>query len=561
MTPSKKEGISTKLAATFSYRDVLLLCGDGSRTTSPSSDDHHSASKLTHLIKGNPIIRKNTKNSIQALPMNKISTKASASDSKNPKVFQKTTSFVAATPDAASIITKVTSVHQVKDKETRATDMMKKHTTISSSLDIVSKEEIIVPSNSVDKKKNDHLSSSTKEGTLALVSESSATSVVYVPDKVKTDVLMKMKKHTTISSSSLDNASDEIAPSTFVAKKNDHLSSSKEGTARVHDSSVTSKFHVEVKETEATDMMKMKKHNTISSSSLHIVSDEVISSTSIDKKNDHVPSAKKEGTARVYDSSAASKFHVEVKETEATHMMKMSKKHATISSSLDVVSKEMIVPSTFVDKKNDHLSFTKGGNALLVYDSSATFDPVVSTSPSVSTTSNKVDTAKILKIKKKQVETKKVKTSSTSSLFSDESKEKVLNKQVKIAAAPLLADESKVEIFHETEAPTKVLDDSGSNDSFLSSFHRKSSASISNKIFSRGKTYSFGFVKASKLFLASFLLIALFIPSCEASLVHKGSKLMGNLKAGDSSTLNEKSVEVSKYFFFFDQCFDDGFLF
>ena len=89
MTPSKKEGTSTKLAATFSYRDALLCGGDGSRTTSsPSrSDDYHSASKLTHLIKGNAIIHKNTKKSTkEALPMNKISTKASASDSKTPKV-------------------------------------------------------------------------------------------------------------------------------------------------------------------------------------------------------------------------------------------------------------------------------------------------------------------------------------------------------------------------------------------------------------------------------------------------------------------------------------------
>ena len=232
--------------------------------------------------------------------------------------------------------------------------------------------------------------------------------------------------------------------------------------------------------------------------------------------------------------------------------MKM-KKHTTISSSLGNVSNEMVVPSTSVDKKNDHLSFTKEGTAL-VYDSSVTFVPHVSTSPSVSTTSNKVDTAKILKIKETQVETKKVKTSSTSSLFSDQSKEKVLNKQVKIAAAPLLADENKVEIVHEAQGQSKTIDNSGSNYSFLSSFQRKSSASISNKILSRGKTHSFGFVKASNLLLASFFLIALIIPSCEASLVQKGSKLMGNLKA--DSTLEKSVEEVSYYFFFFD-----GFLF
>ena len=71
----------------FSYLDALLL-GDGSRTTSPRSDVHpHSASQLTHLTKGNAIIHKNTKKSKQALPMDKISTKASASDdSSNPKV-------------------------------------------------------------------------------------------------------------------------------------------------------------------------------------------------------------------------------------------------------------------------------------------------------------------------------------------------------------------------------------------------------------------------------------------------------------------------------------------
>lgn len=81
MTLAKKEGASTKPAATFSYRDALLL-EDGSKTTSPRSDDHRSASQLTQLFKGNALIYKNTKRSNQALSMNKFSTKASASGSK-----------------------------------------------------------------------------------------------------------------------------------------------------------------------------------------------------------------------------------------------------------------------------------------------------------------------------------------------------------------------------------------------------------------------------------------------------------------------------------------------
>ena len=257
-----------------------------------------------------------------------------------------------------------------------------------------------------------------------------------------------------------------------------------------------------------------------------------------------------EGTAFANHSSATS-VNAEDKETD----VKM-KKHAIISSSLDDFSDE-VIPSTVINNsKNDHLSFTKGN--VHVCDSSPTSVPIVSTSTSVSTTSfNKLNTAKVLKTKEKQVETKKLTIGSTSSfIVSDQSKgNKVLSKQLlKIAAAPVVPDENKFEIVHEAEAPTKITDNFGSNDYSYVSFHKKSSASLLNAIPSRGITFSFGFLKAAKLELTSFFLLGLVIPICEASLAQGGSKLVRNVKV--DSTLNEKAVEeVSHYFFCWWICY------
>ena len=214
-----------------------------------------------------------------------------------------------------------------------------------------------------------------------------------------------------------------------------------------------------------------------------------------------------------------------MKTTGATDnsMTKMTK-HITISSSFDIKSDEEIPSSVVNKKKFDHPSSTKEGTILVEYDSSAISVNVEETDMR----KTKKHTAKALEIKEKQVETKKFRTISSSPIFSNQSKEKLLNKKLKIVAAPLFADENKVEIAHEQEAP----DDSGSTtDSFFSFIHhRKSLASISNTIFTRGKYFSTSFAPSTPSY-------------CEASLVQRGSKMMRNVKA--ESNFSETSVKVS----------------